>query len=227
MEQIMVTRQRVDLLMNIPALRKLDAMHSVRRHLIMSLDCLDNFKEQNELTYVSKNADETEKAKNKRKDSVHQVLKAAMAIKAQGLSEMEIPEDCIVNLPKEVGQAVLESYSRLVGGLASRVMSRIEDVLYDDSVAQNPSLATKNPMKDVQPVRAPLTFLNPGQEMKMVINRESVTLSDFIGWNMYQSENETKKGCEFHHFVNSDDQILMKKPPPTINTNKSFIHGEA
>lgn len=34
------------------------------------------------------------------KDSVNQVLKAAMAINAQILSEMEIPEDYIESLPK-------------------------------------------------------------------------------------------------------------------------------
>lgn len=34
------------------------------------------------------------------KDSVNQVLKAALAINAQVLSEMEIPEDYIESLPK-------------------------------------------------------------------------------------------------------------------------------
>ncbi|KAK6914883.1 PRONE domain [Dillenia turbinata] len=350
--EIMVTRQRVDLLMNIPALRKLDAM---------LIDCLDNFKDQNEFTYISKNADEAEKAKNKRKDdkwwvptpkvppnglsdmtrkwlqfqkdSVHQVLKAAMAINAQVLSEMEIPEDYINNLPKngrsslgdsiyksitvdyfdpddflstmdmssehkildlknrieasiviwkrkmnnkdaksawgsavsiekreqfeeraetillllkhrypgipqssldiskiqfnqDVGQAVLESYSRVIESLAFRVMSRIEDVLYADSVAQNPSLANKNPLKDVPPVRAPVTLLKPGQEMEKVINAESMTLSDFMGWNLDQSENDAKKEDEFDHFFNGDDQILVKKPPSNINTNKKVSYIE-
>ncbi|KAF9616466.1 hypothetical protein IFM89_029763 [Coptis chinensis] len=50
--EIMVTRQRTDLLMNIPALRKLDAM---------LIGYLENFKYQNEFWYVSKNASEEEK----------------------------------------------------------------------------------------------------------------------------------------------------------------------
>ncbi|KAF8407060.1 hypothetical protein HHK36_006185 [Tetracentron sinense] len=84
-------------------------------------DYLDNFREQNEFWYVSRNAGDAEKGNNQRKDdkwwlptakvppdglsdisrkwlqfqkdSVNQVLKAAMAINAQVLSEMEIPEN--------------------------------------------------------------------------------------------------------------------------------------
>ncbi|KAJ6696268.1 ROP GUANINE NUCLEOTIDE EXCHANGE FACTOR 1 [Salix koriyanagi] len=123
--EIMVTRQRNDLHMNIPALRKLDAM---------LLDSLDNFKDQNEFHYVSRDSPESEKGGTKRKDdkwwlptvkvppdglperakkflhyqkdSVNQVLKAAMAINAQILSEMEIPENYIESLPKN-GRASL------------------------------------------------------------------------------------------------------------------------
>lgn len=91
-------------------------------------DCLENFKDQNEFSYVSKNSDDSQKGKNTRnedkwwvptpqvppnglsevtrkwlqfqKDSVNQVHKASMAINAQILSEMEIPEDYIESLPK-------------------------------------------------------------------------------------------------------------------------------
>lgn len=139
----MVTRQRSDLLMNIPALRKLDAMLIVSTNssflckrlenlelLLMKLydeqAYLDNFGNQNEFWYVSKDADESGEApRNKdkwwlptvkvspdglsditrkwlvfQKDSVSQILKAAMAINAQVLSEMEIPESYIESLPK-------------------------------------------------------------------------------------------------------------------------------
>ena len=91
-------------------------------------DCLDTFKDQNEFYYLSKDAPDSEKGKNKRKDEkwwlpavkvpqdglseksiknlqiqkecVTQVLKAAMSINAQVLSEMEIPENYIESLPK-------------------------------------------------------------------------------------------------------------------------------
>ncbi|KAI5382312.1 Rop guanine nucleotide exchange factor 11, variant 6 [Lathyrus oleraceus] len=96
-------------------------------------DCLDNFKDQNEFYYVSKDADDPDRSKGKnedkwwlptpkvpvdglsdgarrflqyQKDCVNQVLKAAMAINAQTLSEMEIPESYIESLPKN-GRASL------------------------------------------------------------------------------------------------------------------------
>lgn len=121
--EIMVTRQRTDIHLNIPALRKLDAM---------LLDCLDNFKDQNEF-YYEKN-EETKKDKwwiptpkvppcglsdmtrnwlQFQKDSVNQVLKAAMAINSQVLSEMAVPESYIEALPKNgrecLGDALYKS----------------------------------------------------------------------------------------------------------------------
>ncbi|CAH9122810.1 unnamed protein product, partial [Cuscuta epithymum] len=128
--EIMVTKQRADLQMNIPALRKLDSM---------LIDCLDTFKDQNEFFYDNTSAKDdagggVHKGKNSRKDdkwwiptpkvppnglpdsarkwlqsqkdSVNQVLKAAMAINSQVLSEMEIPESYIDSLPKN-GRATL------------------------------------------------------------------------------------------------------------------------
>ncbi|CAH1449012.1 unnamed protein product [Lactuca virosa] len=115
--EIMVTKQRKDLLMNIPALKKLDKMLT---------DCLDNFKDQKEFWYVSKDANESEKGvqrndkwwlptvkvppgglseesrkwMQKQKDCANQVLKASMAINAEVLGEMEIPENYIETLPK-------------------------------------------------------------------------------------------------------------------------------
>ncbi|XAR67707.1 hypothetical protein NMG60_11002583 [Bertholletia excelsa] len=112
--EIMTTRQRSDLRTDIPALRKLDTM---------LLDCLDNFKDQNAFTYVSEDeesetrkddkwwiptpkvppnglSDATKRWLQVQKDSMNQVLKAAMAINAQVLSEMAIPENYIDSLPK-------------------------------------------------------------------------------------------------------------------------------
>ncbi|KMZ66305.1 putative Rop guanine nucleotide exchange factor [Zostera marina] len=118
--EIMTTQQRTDLHAKIPVLRKLDAM---------LLDYLENFKDQNEFRYVSKDSDESEKANTVQrndekwwlpivkvppeglsvvsrkwlefqKESVHKIFKAAMAINAQVLSAMEIPENYIESLPK-------------------------------------------------------------------------------------------------------------------------------
>ncbi|KAF3333132.1 rho guanine nucleotide exchange factor 8-like protein [Carex littledalei] len=115
--EVMSTQQRRDLHMNIPALRKLDAM---------LLSYLENFKDQQEFWYASGN--DSVKGMEARKDdkwwmptvkvppsglsivsrkwleyqreSVNQVLKAAMAINAIVLAEMEIPEAYMEALPK-------------------------------------------------------------------------------------------------------------------------------
>ncbi|KAL8037590.1 hypothetical protein ABFX02_11G048600 [Erythranthe guttata] len=128
--EIMVTQQRKDLLLNIPALRKLDAM---------LLGTLDNFtNSQREFWYVSKDAEESEKGSQrnekwwlptvkvppnglseesrqflqKQKESVNQVLKASMAINAHILSDMDIPESYIESLPKNGKSSLGESIYR-------------------------------------------------------------------------------------------------------------------
>ncbi|XP_057969730.1 rho guanine nucleotide exchange factor 8 [Malania oleifera] len=322
--EVMVTRQRNDLHMNIPALRKLDAM---------LIDYLDNFRDQNEFWYASRDDKESEEGGNQRKDdkwwlptvkvppdglsdmsrkwllfqkeSVNQVLKAAMAINAQVLLEMEIPESYIESLPKngktslgdsiyknitveffdpeqflstmdmstehkvldlknrieasiviwkrkmhnkdgksawgsaislekrelfeeraetilllikqrfpglpqsaldiskiqynrDVGQSILESYSRIIESLAFTVMSRIEDVLYADSLTQNPSqteLEKKNFM-DSTPLTGSPKFPNPEEEterLSSVDTPTSMTLSDYMGWQLDQKEADLKK----------------------------------
>ncbi|CAI9100349.1 OLC1v1037328C1 [Oldenlandia corymbosa var. corymbosa] len=318
--EIMVTQQRRDLLMGIPALRKLDTM---------LIDCLDNFRDENEFWYVSKDADESEKGVQRddkwwlptvkvppdglseasrknlqtQKECVNQVLKASMAINAQILSEMEIPENYIESLPKngraslgdsvyknitveffdpeqflstmdlssehkvldlknrieasiviwkrkmhqkdgkspwgsavslekrelfeeraetillllkqrfpglpqssldiskiqynkDVGHAILESYSRVLESLANTVMSRIEDVLYADSVALDPSLlvAKQRPSRSSSPRLS--NFSSTGEEterLSSVGTPTSMTLSDFMGWNVEQAESDLKK----------------------------------
>uniref|UniRef100_A0A804JGK3 PRONE domain-containing protein n=2 Tax=Musa acuminata subsp. malaccensis TaxID=214687 RepID=A0A804JGK3_MUSAM len=352
--EIMITKQRKDLLMNIPALGKLDAM---------LIGYLDNFKGQNEFWYVSKDADESEKSNAKRnedkwwlpivkvpsnglsevsrkwlqfqKESINQVLKAAMAINAQVLMEMEIPEAYIESLPKngraslgdsiyrsitddgfdpeeflesmdlstehkvldlknrieasiiiwirkmhnkdtksswgsavsmekreqfeeraeiilhllklrfpgipqsaldtskiqyskDVGQSILESYSRILESLAFTVMSQIEDVLYADSLTQDPSLKDSSRRQlltdsDLGAVKK----LNPEEEMeKLKEAPSSMTLSDFMGWHFDpESETEMKNsGSLEEDTFSSQDMKKMKKPPDVVTTKKlSYI----
>ncbi|CAL5096222.1 unnamed protein product [Urochloa decumbens] len=131
--EIMVTQQRQDLQMNVPALCKLDAM---------LLGYLDNFKDKQEFWYVSKDADESEKGNMPRqddkwwlpivrvppnglsdpyrkwlqhqKDLVAQVLKAAMAINANILMEMEVPESYMESLPKNGKSTLGDSMYKLI-----------------------------------------------------------------------------------------------------------------
>ncbi|CAN1775129.1 Rop guanine nucleotide exchange factor 12 [Linum perenne] len=337
--QIMVTRQRNDLLMNIPALRKLDAMLIVR--LEINIDCLDNFKEQSEFTYVSRDAPDSEKGSKRKeekwwlptvkvpanglsesarrfiqiqKDSVNQVLKAAMAINAQVLSEMEIPESYIESLPKngrislgdsayknitvecfdpdqflstmdlssehkildlkdrieasiviwkrkmnqkdgksawasgisiekrevfeeraetiliimkqrfpgipqsaldiskiesnrDVGQAILESYSRILESLAFTVLSRIEDVLYSDHCAKNPN--------QVGPKRRSLSQGDTPTEDDE--ESSAMTLLDFMGWE----ENDGDDGAGGNsEDIQKEDAKVSEKLGNVDTTNK-------
>ncbi|KAL6848949.1 hypothetical protein ACP4OV_021532 [Aristida adscensionis] len=132
--EIMITQQRQDLQMNIPALRKLDAM---------LLGYLDNFKDEQEFWYASsKDAKDSEKGNMPRqddkwwlptvevppnglsdasrkwlqnqKDLVAQVLKAAMAINANVLMEMEVPEAYIESLPKKGKSTLGDSMYKLI-----------------------------------------------------------------------------------------------------------------
>ncbi|CAN8240608.1 unnamed protein product [Cochlearia groenlandica] len=321
--QIMTTRQRTDLHMNIPALKKLDAM---------LIDCLDNFKEQSEFSYVSKDSADLDAKRNDekwwiptvkvpenglseasrrflqyQKDCVNQVLKAAMAINAQVLFEMEIPESYIDSLPKngraslgdqmyknitveffdpdqflnsmdltsehkivdlknrieasiiiwkrkmvqkdnkssapwasgvsiekrevfeeraetillilkhrypgisqssldiskiqfnkDVGQAVLESYSRILESLAYTVLSRIDDVLEADRALNKTSITNKEAAEEVG----------------------SMTLLDFMGWDVDQPDSESKNNNIIIIDASSDD-LLVKDKLNLLTTKKT------
>ncbi|KAI3443780.1 hypothetical protein Pfo_000445 [Paulownia fortunei] len=354
--EIMVTQQRTDLLLNIPALRKLD---------VMLLGILDNFMDEQEFRYVSRDADESEKGiqrndkwwlptvkvppnglleesrqfLQKQKEAVNQVLKASMAINAQILSDMEIPDNYIESLPKngraslgesiyksitveffdplqflstmdlssehkvldlknrieasiviwkrkmhhkdgkstwgsaislekrelfeeraetillllkqqfpgipqssleiskiqfnkDVGLSILESYSRVLESLANTVMSRIQDVLYADSLAQDPSLAvaTWKQSRDSTPSPTLSSFPSPGEEAEKLSSAAetptSMTLSDFMGWNLEPPEMEIRKNHStgnLDSYVKDDEEMIMIKPA-NINTKKfSYI----
>ncbi|KAJ8423847.1 hypothetical protein Cgig2_000973 [Carnegiea gigantea] len=331
--EVMVTKQRTDLQVNIPALRKLDTM---------LLDCLDNFKGKKEFTYVDfKDANEAEKAGARnndkwwiptvkippgglsdttkkwlqhQKDAVNQVLKAAMAINAQVLAEMEIPESYIEALPKngraslgdiiyksitdeffdpdtllaamdlstehkvldlknrieasiviwkrkmnhkdgksswgsgisiekrelfeeraetmllilkhhfpglpqssldiskiqynrDVGHAVLESYSRVLESLAAAILSRVDDVIYADSKA------VKTP-----PPEEPNGKLSPPNfDGEKPGSPNSMTLLDFMGWNMDNGENGKKfnsDDMDDEYWEDNENEKLLCKTPP-------------
>ncbi|CAN1331143.1 Rho guanine nucleotide exchange factor 8 [Linum perenne] len=328
--EIMVTRQRSDLLMNIPALRKLDTI---------LVELLDQFGKQNEFWYVSKSDDDSEKGGQGRnedkwwiptakvpknglseptrrwlqsqKDAVNQVLKAAMAINALVLSEMDVPEEYIESLPKngrsslgdsiyksitdehfdptqflsamdlstehkvlelknrieasiviwkrkmiqkdgkaawgsavsiekrelfedraetillilkqhfpglpqssldiskisnnrDVGQAILESYSRIIESLAYTVLSRIEDVLFADSTALNP------------PPPEPIEKLEEEVDKSSSTETPStMTLSDFMGWTVDKGDNDLKKSTSSRNIEILDQEKGNVKPVAT------------
>ncbi|XP_074571049.1 rho guanine nucleotide exchange factor 8-like [Curcuma longa] len=157
--EIMMTQQRRDLQMNIPALRKLDAM---------LIDSLDDFEGQNMFSYVSRDADESEKGSAQRdgdkwwlptvkvppgglsessrrwikirKDSATQVHKAAMAINAQVLMEMEVPEAYVESLPRNgresLGDAIYKSIT--------------DDVFVPEEFLETMDLSTEHKILDLK-----------------------------------------------------------------------------
>ncbi|MFS7950466.1 putative PRONE domain, Rop guanine nucleotide exchange factor [Helianthus anomalus] len=324
-------------------------------HISNKFECLDNFKDQNEFTYVPKDnagsksskkreddkwwlptpkvppnglSDLTRRWLNFQKDSANQVLKAAMAMNAHILTEMEIPENYIESLPKngraslgdtiyknitvdhfdpdnflaamdltsehkildlknrieasvviwrrkmtnkdgksgwgsgvsiekreqfedraetillilkhrypgisqsaldvskiennrDVGHAVLESYSRVLESLAHKVMSRIEDVLHADNLVKNPSGDLKrNSLKD-SASRASGKFPNAKEELEKINYANaptSMTLSDFMGWTLEQ-ENESKEDLS-----NGNETAKLGKQTLATNSKKlSYI----
>ncbi|WOK97215.1 Myb-related protein 3R-1-like isoform X2 [Canna indica] len=345
--EIMTTQQRRDLQANIPALRKLDAI---------LLGYLDDFKDQNEFWYVSKDDESVKGSTNRnddkwwlpvvkvpsqglsevsrnllqfQKESVNQVLKAAMAINAQVLMEMEVPEAYIDSLPKngraslgiaiyrsitddffdpgqflesmdlstehkildlkdrieasviiwkrkmhnkdsksswgsavsmekreqfeeraetilrlikhsfpripqsaldtskiqynrDVGHAILESYSRVLESLAFTVMSQIEDVLYADSVSRNPS-ANKDSIRRslADSEMGPLNKLGNKEEMENLNETSnSMTLEDFMGWRVNPDSGTEKKDSMSLENECCKDDMKMKKPPNVLTTKK-------
>ncbi|XP_031487251.1 rho guanine nucleotide exchange factor 8-like [Nymphaea colorata] len=347
--EVMVTRQRKDLLVNIPALRKLDAM---------LIEYLDNFKDRNEFWYVSRDQEEADKGSAQQrqgdkwwlpkprvppeglsdisrkwlqfqKDSVNQVLKAAMAINAQVLTEMEIPEAYIESLPKngraslgdsiyrsitvdsfdplhflstidlstehkildlmnrieasviiwqrkmhnkdgksswgsavslekreqfeeraetillllkqrfpgipqsaldiskiqynkDVGHSIIESYSRVLESLAFTVLSRIDDVLFVDSLTRNPSLAHQNNSPGKPP--------NTVEKVKKINSVEGggngMTLSDFMGWQVDQETDSDKQDQTGNpqDMMHKDAKLFVK--PANIVTTKKISYIE-
>lgn len=84
---------------------------------------------------------------------------------------------------QDVGQAILESYSRVLEGLAFTIISKIEDVFHADSQAQNPTAEKKREWCLVSPSKGNNSADGP----------ISMTLSDFMGWNFDQADSELKK----------------------------------
>ena len=87
----------------------------------------------------------------------------------------------------------------MLESLASAVMNRIEDVLYADNVAQDPSLLAK---KRTMSSRVPLEESNsrkisghtPGQTPTG--SPTSMTLSDFMGWSVEQETTSSSPNSE-------------------------------
>lgn len=79
----------------------------------------------------------------------------------------------------------------MLESLANTVLSRIEHVLYADSLTQDPSLAIakwNHPL-----LLSPLCGLSSPRLSSAADTPSSMTLSDFIGWDLDRVETDIKK----------------------------------
>lgn len=132
-----------------------------------------------------------------------------------------------VFISQDVGQAILESYSRILESLAHTVMSRIDDVLYADSLTRNPSPSESYksmPLSD-SPTYGPAKSQNPAQEkVSSVEAPATTTLLDFMGWDLVQ-EMEMKRSDSINLSNKLEDEKSMKKPHNVV-THKRVSYLE-
>lgn len=109
-----------------------------------------------------------------------------------------------------MGHSCLESYSRVLESLANTVMSRIEDVLYADSLTQEPP-----------PSECPDSLEDAADDAGMG-DTNSMTLLDFMGWNLESGggDAETKNNNSLDSNDETDDKSPMTKP---LNANSKKI----
>ncbi|TYI17179.1 hypothetical protein ES332_A07G005800v1 [Gossypium tomentosum] len=240
--EIMVTRQRSDLLVNIPGLRKLDTMlingraslgDSIYKGITVDhfdpsqfLSTMDLSTEHKVLDL--KNRIEASiviwKRKMHQKDG-RSSWGSGVSLEKRELFEERAETILILlkqrypGLPqssldisklqdnRDVGHAILESYSRILESLAFNVMSRIEDVLHADSLAQ-----TSSPQKSE-------TYPSSSDEDALrVSSSDTPTLSDFMGWGI---ASRRRSSTNLEIYFRGDNDKKLAKPPVSSTQKKS------
>lgn len=112
-------------------------------------------------------------------------------------------------------------------------MSRIEDVLYADSLTRAPSQPKKSNRKlsmDSSPLppKSPKPSSEEVEDLNSSETPTSKTLLDFMGWNIAQGENDANKNetkLDEENYINTEesDKLLSK---PAIITTKKFSYLE-
>ena len=118
-------------------------------------------------------------------------------------------------------------------------MSRIDDVLYADSVTKNPSLAvsSRRYSLDSSPAATEQTSPNSEDENSYLQSSEtppSMTLSDFMGWsstkggsdikntNSTRDIEETNSTGYIEEYVKEKDEKSITKSPKLTTPSKSY-----
>uniref|UniRef100_A0ACD5ZF47 Uncharacterized protein n=1 Tax=Avena sativa TaxID=4498 RepID=A0ACD5ZF47_AVESA len=121
---------------------------------------------------------------------------------------------------RDVGYALLESYSRVLESLAYSVMSRIEEVLEADAAATN--LSASEAARRLKELNAPRRL----EELdKLGEAPVSMTLYDFMGWHFDQDELMKKK--EEGTLDEAGEAMLLKKAPSLAPKKFSYVDNLA
>lgn len=111
--------------------------------------------------------------------------------------------------------------------MAFTVLSRIEDVIYADYLVQNPSQGTckRNKLRASTGVMS--KKLNPMEEMEKLnmVDAGSMTLLDFMGWNLDQEDKKDSTGMPGDDSATDANGKLTEKLP-VVTTNKKVSYIE-
>ncbi|XP_062217344.1 rho guanine nucleotide exchange factor 8-like [Phragmites australis] len=123
---------------------------------------------------------------------------------------------------RDVGYAILESYSRVLESLAYSVMSRIEDVLSADAAAQNLTATEAAARRLLAEADAPARKLDAKEELEKLNEAPaSMTLFDFMGWHFDQDELMKRK--EDGTLDADGEAKLLKKAPSLVPKKFSYV----
>lgn len=121
---------------------------------------------------------------------------------------------------QDIGLAIVESYSRVLESLAHTVMSRIEDVLEADQLAQDPEVAvckryvvkeTESPKKEEEQNFCLL-------EERPKKQKATVSLSEVMQWDI--ETNEPKKEKNDAPLKESSKKLLTRVSSMIMANNK-------
>lgn len=132
-----------------------------------------------------------------------------------------------MKIKQDVGQAILESYSRILESLAHTVMSRIEDVIYADSTARDPSLENSRRRSSTEAAGGQVNIPNSQEEIQKLNRMEtptSMTLSDFMGWHVEQDQDARK--MDYSTLDSSEDPSKLTRLHENVGSKRvSYIES--
>lgn len=108
---------------------------------------------------------------------------------------------------QDVGHAILESYSRVLESLASKIMTRIDDVLEADVLVHIHLMEEKERRleSDVEPE------YEKTEKVVSAVTPNSTKLADLIGWR-FSSDTEHSLTGDIELFQAEQEKEIMKSP---------------